>query len=368
MHEYENVYSNMIPDFDIDSLGDRRKILFVDIETTGLSRDRTTLYLIGAGFFCDDEFHTLQWFADKPSEENFILDDFFSFSEGFDTLIHYNGGRFDLPYIDHKAKLYGYDNPLKGFRSIDIYTLIKPFGKLLGLSSLKQRNVEDFLGIHSDDPYTGRDLIPVYYDMVREPSEELLKPLLFHNIEDLKGMLSILPILKYTKLTSADISFKNYRINEYSDLYGNKRTEILIESVLKASLPSDFRSLNEDIFISFSDDTLTVRIPVKECTLRHYFDNYRDYYYLPLEDTVILKSMASGVDRSRRERAKKDNCCIKKTASFIPVFGQGFGSTLFKSSLTSSPDYVIFDEALFKIKEVQETYIPALLKYLTEKS
>ncbi|MBR2274538.1 MAG: ribonuclease H-like domain-containing protein, partial [Lachnospiraceae bacterium] len=37
-------------DYGIDRLGDRERLLFIDIETTGLSRETTYLYLIGCGY------------------------------------------------------------------------------------------------------------------------------------------------------------------------------------------------------------------------------------------------------------------------------------------------------------------------------
>ena len=40
--------------------------LFIDIETTGLSKENANLYLIGCGYFKDNTYNTIQWFADSP--------------------------------------------------------------------------------------------------------------------------------------------------------------------------------------------------------------------------------------------------------------------------------------------------------------
>src|SRR5574344_2023752 len=74
-------------------------ILFIDIETTGLSARTSSLYLIGCAFFREGTWQLRQWFAEKNTEEELLLSTFLSFAAPFHTLIHFNGNRFDLPYI-----------------------------------------------------------------------------------------------------------------------------------------------------------------------------------------------------------------------------------------------------------------------------
>ena len=46
--------------------------------------------------------------------------------------------------------------------------------------------------------------------------------------------------------------------------------------------------------------------------------NYKDYYYLPEEDTAIHKSVAFYVDKNYRTKAKAATCYSKKTGCFLP--------------------------------------------------
>ena len=39
-------------------------------------------------------------------------------------------------------------------------------------------------------------------------------------------------------------------------------------------------------------------------TLKYFYDNYKDYFYLPKEDTAIHKSVATYVDKDFRQKAK----------------------------------------------------------------
>ena len=43
-------------------LPEKGRYTFIDIETTGLKRDATILYLIGCGWHENDDYHIIQWF------------------------------------------------------------------------------------------------------------------------------------------------------------------------------------------------------------------------------------------------------------------------------------------------------------------
>ena len=47
--------------------------VFYDIETTGLSRNSTFLYLIGAIAWLDGSWQLFQWMAEDPKEEAAVL-------------------------------------------------------------------------------------------------------------------------------------------------------------------------------------------------------------------------------------------------------------------------------------------------------
>ena len=73
--------------------------VFYDIETTGLSRKSTLLYLIGAVGIEDKTWYFHQWMAESDKEEETILRIFSQFLKQYDLLISYNGERFDQPYL-----------------------------------------------------------------------------------------------------------------------------------------------------------------------------------------------------------------------------------------------------------------------------
>ena len=86
---------------------------------------------------------------------------------------------------------------------MDIYKKIKPYRKLLGLENMKQKSIEQFLGLAREDKYNGGQLIEVYREYLMTHESFLYDLLILHNEDDLKGMPSILPILCYADMMEA---------------------------------------------------------------------------------------------------------------------------------------------------------------------
>ena len=51
--------------------------------------------------------------------------------------------------------------------------------------------------------------------------------------------------------------------------------------------------------------------------MKVFFDNYRDYFYIPDEDTAILKSLGALLPKGSYVKATKENCYQKVSGKFI---------------------------------------------------
>ncbi|MBQ5600314.1 MAG: ribonuclease H-like domain-containing protein, partial [Lachnospiraceae bacterium] len=173
--------------YPLSNLGKREELLFFDIETTGFSGDYNQVYLIGCVYFTETSAHFIQWFADSKEAETEVIDTFFAFANNYRTLVHFNGDTFDIPFIEKRCHALRLPHSFDHLESIDIYKRIKPYKKHLGLENLKQKSIETFLGISRDDKYTGGQLIKVYTEYLQTKDPYLLKLLLLHNEDDLKG-------------------------------------------------------------------------------------------------------------------------------------------------------------------------------------
>ena len=294
--------------YPLERLGDPSGLLFFDIETTGFSAYSSSLYLIGALYLKDGQFYLRQWFSESLSDELSLLRDFFAFAAGFQALVHFNGDGFDLRYIRDAAKQYGIASTLDKLESFDILKNLRRTKKVLGLDSLKQKSVENFLGIYREDRYSGGELISVYESYLKNGEEELLSLLLLHNAEDVKGMPEILPSLLYGDA-----------LKEPGTLKASEKENGAL--TLRFEYPEDFPVpllyRENSLILSFQEHTLKLTVPLYSGTLRYYYPDYKNYYYLPQEGTAIHKKLAQFVDKAYREPATPENCFTAVSGLFV---------------------------------------------------
>lgn len=223
--------------YPLEKLAPLERILFLDIETTGFTARSSYLYLIGCAYYQSGKWHTIQWLAENYEQEAVILRAFFDFAKFFRYLVHFNGNNFDLPFITQKCEQLSLPYTFQGFQGIDLYKRIVPYKYFLKLPNCKQKTLEQFLGIDRKDVFNGGELIGIYQDYVKNPSEFAENALLIHNADDLKGMLETLPMLTYYDLFNEPVKARKVQANSYKDIHGNRRRELLITLSLENQLP-----------------------------------------------------------------------------------------------------------------------------------
>lgn len=332
----------------------RSALLFFDIETTGFTANTSSLYLVGAISWQPEGWTLRQWLAETPSEESIVLQAFLDYSKSFKQLIHFNGDRFDLPYLKDKCHAYQLEYTLSSLISRDLYRMVRPLKTLLKLSALNQRSLEEYLGIYRRDPYSGGELINVYKDYVLHHANENLQKLLLHNHDDLQGMLDILPILSYQTLLSGSFQVTDCEIIEDS---------LLIHGRLPLFLPKVFSYGNSWFYLTGQQDKISVKVQGKKDTLKYFFPDYKNYYYLPEEDIALHKSVAAYVDKDHREPAKASTCYNKKKGFYLPQFEPLF-TPVFKKDYTDKQQYFSCSEAFTNDKDKLYDYLRHLMNYL----
>lgn len=310
-----------LPDtYPLDRIGPLSDLLFFDIETTGFSGDTSNLYLIGCTYFQEGSWNLIQWFADTAAAEPELLDSFFSFLENYKILIHFNGDGFDIPYLLKRCRHLKKDYDFSNVASIDIYKKIRPYRKLLGLESMKQKAIEAFLGISRTDQYSGGQLIDVYRAYLKNHSEELYDLLILHNEDDLKGMPSILPILNYPDFFEGEMTLKSQQILTETCSDGSRRHLLKLICQSPCAIPVPFSCSTEPVACFASQNQLTLEVTLFEGELRHFYSNYQDYCYLTEEDRAVPKSDAARYDPGVCVRATAKNCYTREQGVFLPQF------------------------------------------------
>ena len=292
--------------------------IFFDIETTGFSPASSSIYLIGCLRKEGENLIIDQFFAESKDDEREVLEHFMRLLGQYQTIISFNGIGFDIPFVKAKCDTYGIEENLKNFEYIDIFKLISSIKFLLKLPNYKQKTLENFLDIHRDDKFSGGELINVYDDYIKSHSAEAEELLLLHNFDDVTGMMDLIPALSYLNILNGSFSIKGTEILPFTSYDGKDGLEIIITLENDYIVPKRVSYQFKDYYFTINKNTTKIRVPLYEGELKYFYDNYRDYFYLPAEDMAIHKSVATFVDKEYRERAKASNCYTRKTGVFLP--------------------------------------------------
>ncbi len=356
---------------------DLSEYLFFDIETTGFSAKSCHCYLIGVVFYDSATclWNYTQWFAANKTEEIEILSAFYNCTKNFSYLISFNGAGFDIPFLMERMNR---TDALKGnhfehMTHIDIFREIRPLKKLLQLENYKQKSIELFLGINREDLYHGGQLIEIYENYSKVPTEEALSLLLLHNHDDIIGMASLLPILNYRILLADEYFFnvssdntKNliqYEESTYQDEQGTKRKELFF--CLKSPLTFPVRVLRTNLPFAckLEGTTITLRVPIFEDTLKYFYPNPKDYYYIPEEDTAMHKSVAAYIDKNHRKQATAKNCYVKKTGQYLPQLSEDI-TPVFCTGYKELPVYFAYTDSFLNDTKKMLQYIIQTLQQI----
>ncbi|MCM1027810.1 MAG: ribonuclease H-like domain-containing protein [Roseburia sp.] len=359
----EETIENFSVSYPLERLAPLERILFLDIETTGFAARSSSLYLIGCAYYLAGKWRTIQWLAENPSQEKEILTAFFEFSRLYRCLIHFNGNNFDLPYITQKCEQLSLPYNFEHFQGVDLYKRVAPYKYFLKLPNCKQRTLEQFLGLQRKDVFTGGELIGIYHDYVKTPTEFSENALLLHNADDLKGMLETLPILAYYDLFNEPSKAKKVQANSYKDLSGNRRKELLITLTLDMPLPRPVVASAGGCFFRGEGGTATLKIPIFEEELKYFYSNYHDYYYLPTEDVALHKSVAGFVDKEYRVPASAATCYTRKYASYLPQWDIVF-EPFFKRDYKSRELFFELTDELKRNRQAFSTYASHVLSMM----
>lgn len=296
--------------------------VFFDIETTGFAANKSRIYLIGVVHALDvnGTFEYIQFFAEKEDQEASLLFAFFQYIKNFKNIVHFNGNGFDIPYILAKCASYNMLYSFDCFSSYDLYREASKYKSLWKTENLKQKTLENFFGLAREDKYSGGELINIYYDYLKNNSEELLQILLLHNLEDIRGMLSLLDIYSYSSAFQGNFSFDSYTINEFKGYDGGIRKELIMSFTLDAPVSRVISGGNDSFYFSMNDRLCKIRVLIRTDELKFFYPDYKNYYYLPKEDCAIHKSVAFYVDKDYRTQARAATCYSKKTGCFLPEY------------------------------------------------
>lgn len=382
------------------------QMMFFDIETTGLSANAAELYLIGIGVLSEasDSFLVRQFFADDSRSEKAVLTAFLDALASHPYVISYNGNSFDLKFIETRCRQYQLTMP--DYQSIDLMVSAKWMKKRGFLSDCKLVTIEKALGIHREDRYSGGELISVYrnyrlkkkisvcrtdsrfpmFDGTKKYSDyniadyfcnsingcdfcEMERILLLHNLEDIKNLPYLLKLEQFCSFMKDDDSlFSKDQCN--SLITEISRTEDGVSARIQLPFPNAWKEQKqpamfpESVFVSLKlqNGAIKLQIPFLKDELKLFYADYKNYYYLPYEDTAIHKSLGEFIDKSRKEKARKSTCYTRHTGVYLPLIKapkQG-DFHVFKKDYDDTVCYYSYEEVQSELK----TYLQHLVSQM----
>lgn len=383
--------------------------VFFDIETTGFSAARNQVYLIGAAVRTGSKICITQFFAECPSQEQEIISAFLELLSQYDTLISFNGTGFDVPFLKGRCAHHKMPEHLDSFRHLDIYKQLSKYKSILNLPNLKQKTLEKFLGVSREDSYSGGDLISIYLAYAKQASFEacipsmpyhsnhkddeksLISPeeacalLKLHNYEDMEGMIKLLPLLSYPRFFEGHFQVSSWETHGFTTYEGTEGRELILSLELDLPLPKPFTCTLGTLYVSGSCNQHTtgsedagklakssssgsyshvkMRIELFTGELKYFYPDYKDYYYLPIEDTALHKSVAAYVDKDYRVQATAATCYCKKSGQFLPQYQELFSPAL-KQEYQSKISWFELAENFTGKKENLKKYAMHLLEQL----
>lgn len=131
--------------------------------------------------------------------------------------------------------------------------------------------------------------------------------LMLHNREDLEGMPLILPILNYPDFFEHPFLLKNETVLD---------DRVILQLENPVFLPVSCACRTELGSFSADGQKAVLEIPLYRGVLKHFYENYKDYYYLIYEDTAVHKSIGEFVEKSARRKATAKPVIQRKRARF----------------------------------------------------
>ncbi len=275
---------------DINSITDNhylneiyKESIFIDIETTGLSRKYSNIISITVLLFENEQYKMYQIFCqykvDQPQALKYLKD----LIKSKKYIITYNGNSFDIPFLAEKAEQNNIDIDFDSLIKIDLYNYMKKFKNNIHAVDLKLKTVEKYFDIERSDTLGGKDVLTLYEAYQLEPRKEFSYLILRHNYEDVYNLPFVMNNI--IDLFNDVLYLKNLIITINNKDIAIKKNMLISKFNVITNINKDFisHSMNYNMKLSVNSQTLEIRIPLK------FFsdENIKEFYYLDNDEYKI---------------------------------------------------------------------------------
>jgi hypothetical protein len=168
--------------------------VLVDLETTGLAGGTGTIpFLVGLGFFENQDFKLVQYFLNDLAAEPQMLSDLERLLEEkqFTSLVSYNGKGFDLPLLETRFTLNRKRLPLTGLPHLDFLFCARHLWKHKYESCRLYDLALSHLGVDRSEDIPSEEIPWRYFQYLRTGDFSLMEPVIYHNQEDIMSLYGV---------------------------------------------------------------------------------------------------------------------------------------------------------------------------------
>jgi len=173
----------------LDTGREKRKedILVLDLETTGLGRGGIIAFMIGLGYFENEQFIVEQLFLPDPDAEVNSFDRIMELIKSKSLLITFNGKTFDVPVLESRLLYHQIWLNLREMEHLDLLHIARRLWKNK-LPSCALETIEFYVLGHIRDKeldIEGGDIPQTYFQFLMNGDPELIKRIFIHNHHDI---------------------------------------------------------------------------------------------------------------------------------------------------------------------------------------
>jgi len=172
---------------DKHKLRTKEDILVLDLETTGLGRTGTLAFMIGLGYYENNQFIVEQLFLPDPEAEVSSFDRLLELVKSRSLLITFNGKTFDVPVLESRLLYHQIWLNLRAMEHLDLLHIARRLWRNK-LPSCALETIEFYVLGHIRDKeldIEGGDIPQTYYQFLLNGDPELIRRVFIHNHHDI---------------------------------------------------------------------------------------------------------------------------------------------------------------------------------------
>lgn len=187
--------------------GSGERLLFLDTETTGLSRGAGTLaFMVGIGKVESGILHVRQYYLTDYDQEEDMLARVLEELSSCDTLVTYNGKSFDIPLLQNRLVLARINPAVLKLAHIDLlHAARRVYKRRLQKCTLGDMESR-VLGILRNGDLPGAEAPERWFSYLKTGNISLLDDVLYHNEQDIVTLSHLLSRLAQAYMSPEQLS------------------------------------------------------------------------------------------------------------------------------------------------------------------